>query len=198
MTRHRAAALGLAAAVLLAGCSSNSDDDTADSPPAAQDADAGSDTQTEPADDSAQPDGAAAGDLAPGDTYTWDDGLELTIGQLTEHTPSAQDAPFVPEGEIAFTVPLTLVNGGQEPADLGELSITADGITAGGMLMGIHLDGVTELPSGRLAPGAETDLTMAWTIDEAEQGRDVAIAVLRVTGTLPSETPTWSGTIAAP
>ncbi|WP_432051815.1 hypothetical protein [Streptomyces xiamenensis] len=199
MTRHcRAAALALAAAVLLAGCSSSSDDSTSDTPPAS-----GSDTSTEagtePAeDDAAQPDGAADGDLSPGDTHTWDDGVSLTVGQLTEYTPTAEDAPFVPEGETPFIAPLTIANGSAEPVDIADLAITADGITTGGMLTGAYFDGVTDLPGGRVAPGAETTITLAWTIDEAAHGRDVAIAALRVTETMLAETPTWSGTIVAP
>ncbi|MFI9463772.1 hypothetical protein [Streptomyces xiamenensis] len=198
MTRHRAtAALALAAAVLLAGCSSSSDDSISDTPPAS-----GSDTNaeagTEPADDNAQPDGAADGDLSPGDTHTWDDGVSLTVGQLTEYTPTAEDAPFVPEGETPFIAPLTIANGSAEPVDIADLAITADGITTGGMLTGVYFADVTDLPGGRVAPGAETTITLAWTIDEAAHGRDVAIAALRVTETMPAATPTWSGTIAAP
>jgi hypothetical protein len=85
-----------------------------DNPPAGDNRPA----STEPA-DSGEPQPEA---LEFGKSYTWDDGVTLTVGKPKKFKPSEYAAAEKAKGYLKFTV--TIVNKSDKPLDLGLTYIT--------------------------------------------------------------------------
>lgn len=186
-TRTRTAAIAATAAALLALSACSSDSGNEDKP-----ADAGNGSDSQPDVDQADDDADEAdeadedtdgddsgnsleGDLAVGDTYTWDDtGVSVTVDEVTERTEFGE-YDFFTEGATAFSVGLTIANDGDGPIDLMDIAVIVRGATSGG---DVNFDGASddlEL-SGRLAAGESVSGTWSDSINE-EYGRDLLITI---------------------
>ncbi|MET8537426.1 hypothetical protein ABZV67_38035 [Streptomyces sp. NPDC005065] len=128
-----------------------------------------------------------AEDIAFGKTYTWPDGLKVTVTEARIFTDfTADEGPADPKN-YAFRAKLRLTNGGKAAADLSDIST---------IIMGATEDAVTAAPSafqngaaplaGRLAPGATATKTDDAVIDR-KHGRKILVIVRRGSSTASPE-----------
>lgn len=128
--------------------------------------------QDEPDADSepGQPDASDAGNLAFGETMTWDDGVALTVSAPEPYTPSEFAVGATRENHVVFT--LTLTNGSAEdlsPLPLPTLSSgdqeVSQVVDLGNDLLG-PADDVGIPPTGTIEPGGSVSWRVAWSVDD--------------------------------
>jgi hypothetical protein len=117
--------------------------------------------------------GSQAGDAAPqqltfGQSFTYDDGMMVTIDSPTRYQPSS--SAFIAGGETArsVAVKVTVVNGTAKPLDLIGVSVQA---TAGDQVAEQVFDsakGIGGSPSQTLSPGQRQTFTVAFGLPSAE------------------------------
>lgn len=129
----------------------------------------------EPADDKP----AADTTLKAGETFTYDDGLAVTVDSIKEFTDFGE-YDYPPEnGDTAFRINLTFENGTKEPFALDDLYISVEGTTNGGMAEGNWFENGDKEITGRLAAGVTTTGTSDHTLTD-KYGRDVVVIVGRL------------------
>ncbi|MFZ1382336.1 MAG: hypothetical protein WAS54_06055 [Scrofimicrobium sp.] len=107
-----------------------------------------------------------------GDTYTWDDGLAVTISQPTEFTPSEYSAGAV-EGQTALSYEVTLTNGTDKDVESVMIMLTvASGGSEGSAIFDSN-NGV-EIPTSTILPGKSLTWTVAYSVADPA---DVQISV---------------------
>ncbi|HEX5565868.1 MAG TPA: hypothetical protein VFY14_02825 [Streptomyces sp.] len=137
--------------------------------------------------------GVATG-LKFGESYTWPDGLTVTVVEakvFTDYDPEYESAE---PGETDFRVTLKLTNGGKQPVDLGDLSTIVEGATRGGEAAGTSFERGSLPLEGRLAPG----VTVAKNDDnvlEARYGTKIVVTVQRSSENFDLEFPEFAGEI---
>ncbi|AKG41410.1 hypothetical protein SXIM_00260 [Streptomyces xiamenensis] len=201
---HRAGIAAAAVAGLaLTGCSSSDDNGNARPPLSQNETPAGDDASPDGddvQDDDADPQTQASGDLAPGESYTWESsGLSVTIDRIEELDPSTLEEWDRPkEGRTPFRVHLTVANTGQQPVDLGSLSLNVEGATNGGEVFVGMYSGDVEI-TGRLAPGVTAEKSQSWSLDTEAYGRDILVTASywgdEEDIDLWTEDPQWVGTM---
>lgn len=195
-SRTTTAAAALTAALALTTLTACSDDDS-DTNNANDQATENNtdDTGNTPAPD--QPAGATSDDLAPGDSYTWDNDLTVTVDNIRE-VPDTDigEFDFIPDGHLPFVADVTITNDSDTPYDLAGLQPNAEGATQGGDAPSASFDSINAVGhyEGRLAPGETLETVRGWTIDE-EHGREVVIEAFR-NDDWNLTMPTWVGSIA--
>ncbi|MCE7079612.1 hypothetical protein LZF96_05340 [Streptomyces sp. ST2-7A] len=134
-------------------------------------------------------------DLPLGDTHTWDDGVALTITDVTE-IPADRigEYDYVSEGQTPFTVTLTVVNDSGNPVDLDDFYISVQGITTGGSAESVYLDG-SEILEGRLATGQTREHEEHFSLDTDKYGQDIVIEGNRLSALMGPDSPTWIATL---
>ncbi|TDC73792.1 hypothetical protein [Streptomyces hainanensis] len=141
------------------------------------------------------PDATVPSDLAAGETHEWDDGVSVTLTGVTEiPSDSLGEFDLVTEGHTPFFVELTIVNDGEQPADLGEFSTLVEGATNGGTVDSVYVEG-EEYLEGRLAPGETKEHREPYSIDTAANGSDLVIELWRYQEDMDFDAPTWVATI---
>lgn len=137
----------------------------------------------ESAETSAESTEADAADEAPanpsqptfGDTYTWNDGVAVTVGKPQPFTPTA-DA-FVEDEALraqAYAFDVTVENGSGEPVDSMETSLQA---SSGGEQSGMVFDSAAGIdsPTVSIQPGKSLSFTVVFTLkDPADINMDVS------------------------
>ncbi|XNY99708.1 hypothetical protein ACL90Y_08025 [Micrococcus luteus] len=137
----------------------------------------------ESAETSAESTEADAADEAPanpsqptfGDTYTWNDGVAVAVGQPQRFTPSA--SAFVEDEALraqAYSFDVTVENGSGEPIDSMETSLQA---SSGGEQSGMVYDSAAGLdtPTVSIQPGKSLNFKVVFTLkDPADINMDVA------------------------
>lgn len=118
-------------------------------------------------------------DLEFGEVYEWPDGLAVTVAKAAVFTDFTAEEGAPSETETEFRISLELTNGGEDSADLGELSTFVEGATSGGEAAATEFETGSAPLDGRLAPG----VTAVKTDDNAlekEHGTDIVVTVRRI------------------
>ncbi|MFF7335468.1 hypothetical protein [Streptomyces sp. NPDC008150] len=139
-------------------------------------------------------DGKSAG-LTFGQTYTWDDGLKVTVVEARKFTD--YDSEYGEEatpGATDFRVKIKLTNTGRTAVNLSDLSTLVDGATNGGEASSTSFMKGSAPLEGRLAPGVSTVKTDDNEL-ESKYGKKVVITVQRVSDDLTLDFPEFNGAI---
>ena len=102
------------------------------------------------------------GNPSVGDTYTWPDGLAVTISQPVEYTPSESAAGTV-DGQANLRFEVTVVNGTSEDVEASMILLT---VSSGGRQADEVIDSDWEFPTATILPG--NDLTWNVTYSVAD------------------------------
>lgn len=138
---------------------------------------------------------AADTTLEVGQTFTYDDGLAVTVDSIEEFTDFGEFDYPPEDGETAFRINLTFDNGTKKPFALDDLYITVEGATNGGMASGGYWENGSKEITGRLAPDISTTGTSDHTL-AAKYGRDVVVTIGRLDEPgLMLDDLEWSGSI---
>jgi hypothetical protein len=202
--RIRAVAATIAMAAVLsltAACGSDTSQGTAkraSQTPADNKAD---ETTEEPAEEPVADDQPET-ELAVGDTFRYNDGVEFTVTSIKPITefgayddkPSAKDT--------AFRVTWTVANGTSKPLDLDSWSINPQGATTGGEVTFFYTEKGSKQMTGRLAPSRTGTYTGEYSLPK-EDGNDVVVTAARMDdaflnsddAALLGEDPHWTGAI---
>lgn len=120
-----------------------------------------------------------AEDMAFGKTYTWPDGLKVTVTEARLFTVlTADEGPADPKN-YEFRAKLRLTNGGKAAADLSDISTIVMGATENAITAApsAFQNGAAP-PAGHLAPGATATKTYDAVIDR-RYGRKILVIVQR-------------------
>lgn len=198
MRRHHIAALTLAATLPLAGCSSGDD---GDSKPAAAGSSFDCTLQTTQAewtkhcaDQATEPAEQSSTGLAFGKTYTWPDGLEVSVTSAKQVTQFGEYDRKPDANETGFRIELKLANKGKTAVKLDDLSVIIEGATNGGEAASTTYDVGSEPLEGRLAPGV-TATKNDDSVLEKKYGKKIVATVQRSSEDFDLEFPEFTGTI---
>ncbi|WP_407563328.1 hypothetical protein [Streptomyces sp. 184] len=129
----------------------------------------------EPADDKP----AADTSLKVGETFTYDDGLAITVDSIKEFSDFGE-FDYPPEnGDTAFRINFTFDNGTKKPFALDDLYVSVEGTTNGGMAEGNYWENGSKEITGRVAPGVTTTGTSDHALAD-KYGRDVVVMIGRL------------------
>lgn len=130
-----------------------------------------------------------------GESYTWPDGLKVSVVNakvFTDYDPDLLESPE--PGNTDFRVTLELANTGKAPVDLGDLSLIIEGATNGGEASFTSF-GKGSLPlEGRLAPGV-TATKNNDNVLESKYGKKIVVTVQRSSENFDLDFPEFSGEI---
>ncbi|MFJ1644699.1 hypothetical protein [Streptomyces sp. NPDC088258] len=196
MRVHTAAAAALVLAVTLTGCGSSDSSNDAQPPAATKSSEpAAKESPTEAAVDCAdgdlsqaewmeQCDGSGTGGdggpstgLAFGKSFSWPDGLGVTVVEAKVF--SDWDEYESPDPKATeFRLKLKFTNGSKASVDLSELSILVDGATNGGQASGSTFSRGSAPLEGRIAPGVSAVKTDDNALGK-EFGKKIVVTVQR-------------------
>lgn len=117
-----------------------------------------------------------------GGTYTWADGVKVTVTEakvFTAYDKSLDEGPTA--GSTDYQVMVKVTNGGRTPLDLSNLSVISEGATNGGEAMILPVNNAAPGLEGRLAPGVTVIKADAESLG-TKFGRKIVVTVQR-TGT---------------
>ncbi|MFI0266106.1 hypothetical protein [Streptomyces luteogriseus] len=139
--------------------------------------------------------GAKSTGLKFGETYTWPDGLEVSVVEAKEWTKFteedfAEDDPKATE----FRVLLKLENTGKKPAALDDVSTFIEGATNGGEAAFTEFTTDSEPLGGRLAPGVTVTKTDDNSL-ESKYGKKIVVTVQRNSEAFDLDFPEFTGEI---
>lgn len=195
------AALFLAA---LTACGGGGDDKTASAeaaPSAVESADCTSQTLSQAeymehcAEETPEAESEKLTGLKFGESYTWDDGLKVTVVEakkFTDYDPELLESPE--PGMTDFRVGLKVENGGKAPVALDDLSLIVEGATKGGEAASTIFSKGSEPLEGRLAPGVTVLKNHDNTL-ETGYGKKIVVTVQRITEDFDIEYPEFEGEI---
>lgn len=147
------------AAVSLSGCTS-----TPATP--ADSVSAGSNHPAESATPTPAASTPASDGTAPfGTAYTWADGLSVTISKPTAYTPSSSAAGTV-DGQSSVVLTVTVVNGTDQPFDLGMASISAQSGNTEASQIYDSAKGLESSPMTKLLAGRESTYKVAFSVTD--------------------------------
>lgn len=132
--------------------------------------------------------------LAFGESYTWPDGLKVSVVDAREVTKFGEYDSKPDANETGFRVSLKLTNGAKEPVSLDDLSLIVEGATSGGQAASTSYDVDSEPLEGRLAPGITATKTDD-SVLEKKYGKKVIVTVQRSSENFDLEFPEFTGTI---
>ncbi|MBI0293275.1 hypothetical protein JBE04_01870 [Streptomyces sp. PRKS01-29] len=131
--------------------------------------------------------------LAFGKSYTWPDGLKVSV--VDAHVFTNYTEFEEPEkGKTDFRVRLRLTNTGKSAVKLDDLSTIIEGATNGGEAASTEFENGSNPLEGRLAPGVtvtKTDDSVLGT----RYGRKIVVTVQRASENFDLEFPEFTGTI---
>ena len=127
--------------------------------------------------------------LREGETFTWPDGLAVTVVKADEFRTSGYGA-----GRLPFRLHFTFHNGGDEPLVLDDFATFVEGAARGGKAARTSFSDDTKGISGRLAPGATKKQTEDRVIKK-EYGREIVITLQYGKGATAEDYPEVTATI---
>lgn len=207
--RVRTAALAALLLAALTACGSG-DDSKAETKPSAGKTTAGKEkdvdctdqtldqaTWTEHCADEAGGDGTEqqSTGLKFGQTYTWPDGLKVSVVDAKRFTDFNEEYGETPEpGATDFRVTLKLENTGTKPAALDDLSLIVEGATNGGEAAFTIFENGSQPLEGRLAPGVAATKTADHVL-ETKYGKKIVVTVQRNSDDFSLDFPEFNGEI---
>lgn len=115
-----------------------------------------------------------------GQTYTWPDGVKVTITQAKIFTAYDKDLDETPtKGSTDYQVMIKIVNGGHAQLDLNTLSIITAGATNGGEAESTSWNNAAPGLEGRVAPGVTVTKADPETL-ATKFGRRIVVTVQRM------------------
>ncbi|WP_405542461.1 hypothetical protein OG478_12355 [Streptomyces phaeochromogenes] len=139
-------------------------------------------------------DGQTTG-LKFGESYTWPDGLKVTVVEAKVFTDYGPDFESAEPGETDFRVKLKLENGSKAAVPLDDLSLIIDGATNGGQAASTSFENGSEPLEGRLAAGRSVTKTDD-NVLETKYGKKIVVTVQRSSENFDLEFPEFEGEIA--
>lgn len=133
-------------------------------------------------------------DLKFGQSYTWPDGLKVSVIDATRVTKFGEYESKPDLDETGFRVRLKLTNRGKTPAQLDKLSTIIEGATNGGEAASTDYEEGSEPLEGRLAPGVTTVKTDDGVL-EKRHGSKIVVRVQRWSDDFDQAFPEFTGTI---
>lgn len=130
-----------------------------------------------------------------GESYTWPDGLKVSVTEakvFTEH--DAELLESAEPGNTDFRVRLKLTNSGKSAVALDDLSLIVEGATKGGEAAQTAFENGAEPLEGRLAPGVSATKTNDNTL-ETKYGRKIIVTVQRSSEAADLDFPEYTGSI---
>ncbi|MFF5308594.1 hypothetical protein [Streptomyces massasporeus] len=139
--------------------------------------------------------GAKSTGLEFGESYTWPDGLKVSVVDAKRFTDFNEDVLESPEpGSTDFRVTLKLENGSKEPAALDDLSLIVEGATNGGEASFTMFENGSQPLEGRLAPGVKTTKNADHVL-ETKYGKKIVVTVQRNSENFDLDFPEFNGEI---
>jgi hypothetical protein len=139
--------------------------------------------------------GAQSTGLKFGETYTWPDGLKVTVAEAKVFTDFNEDLLESPEpGSTNFRVTLKVDNGSKEPVALDDLSLIVEGATNGGEAAFTMFENGSQPLEGRLAPGVSASKNADHVL-ETKYGKKIVVTVQRNSENFDLDFPEFSGEI---
>lgn len=131
-----------------------------------------------------------------GQTFTWDDGVTVTVTEARVFTDyDTELGESAKAGETDFRVMVKVVNDSFKPVDLGTLSTIVEGATNGGEASGTEFENGSEPMTGRVGPGVTVTKTND-NVLESKYGRKVVVTVQRTSDTAATfDFPEFTGSI---
>jgi hypothetical protein len=146
---------------------------------------------TEPSED----DGAKTTGLKFGESYTWPDGLKVTVTEAKVFTDYDEEILESAEpGMTDFRISLKVENGGKTAVALDDLSIIVEGATKGGQAASTSFSKGSEPLEGRLAPGV-TVVKNNDNVLEKAYGKRIVVTVQRSSDDFSLTFPEFEGEI---
>ncbi|WP_049574329.1 hypothetical protein [Streptomyces sp. SBT349] len=132
--------------------------------------------------------------LAVGDVFTWEGGVMASVDDIDERSERGEYDSY-PEGHAAFTAEVTFDNESDESLSLSDFVFDAVSTADGAEAAVIHIEDVTDGLQGSLEPGASERLTLSWSLDTEQHGRDLTFVATRGTSTGEGDRPEWAGSL---
>ncbi|MEU6000272.1 hypothetical protein ABZ837_20900 [Streptomyces sp. NPDC047197] len=144
-------------------------------------------------------DGAGAEEQATGlkfgESYTWPDGLKVSVAEAKVFTDyDAELMESAEPGSTDFRVKLKLTNSGKSAVSLDDLSVIVEGATNGGEAESTAFENGAEPLDGRLAPGVSATKTDD-SVLETKYGKKVVVTVQRSSEDSDLDFPEFAGSI---
>ncbi|MEV6750878.1 hypothetical protein [Streptomyces sp. NPDC051214] len=145
----------------------------------------------------AEADGAEekATGLKFGESYTWPDGLKVSVTEakvFTDHDAELMES--AEPGNTDFRVRLKLTNSGKSAVALDDLSLIVEGATKGGEASQTAFEKGGEPLEGRLAPGVSATKTND-NVLETKYGKKIIVTVQRSSDAANLDFPEYTGAI---
>ncbi|MGW6023826.1 hypothetical protein [Streptomyces sp. NPDC055099] len=145
----------------------------------------------------AEADGAEekATGLKFGESYTWPDGLKVSVVEakvFTDHDAELMES--AEPGNTDFRVRLKLTNSGKSAVALDDLSLIVEGATKGGEASQTAFEKGSEPLEGRLAPGVSATKTND-NVLETKYGKKIIVTVQRSSEAANLDFPEYTGAI---
>jgi hypothetical protein len=139
--------------------------------------------------------GGAATGLRFGESYTWPDGLKVSVVEAKVFTDyDAELMESAEPGHTDYRVKLKLTNTGKSAAALGDLTLITEGATKGGEAASTSFENGGEPLQGRLAPGVSATKTDDGVL-ETKYGKKIVVTVQRSSDEMNLEFPEFAGSI---
>lgn len=130
-----------------------------------------------------------------GESYTWPDGLKVTVVEAKVFTDyDGELLESAEPGMTDFRLSLKLENTGKVSADLGDLSTIVEGATNGGQAAFTQFENGARPLEGRLASGVSATKTDD-NVLESKYGKKVVVTVQRSSEDFDLEFPEFEGEI---
>lgn len=140
-------------------------------------------------------DGGKSKGLTFGESYTWPDGLKVTVVEAKVFTDYDKELMESAEpGKTDFRVKLKLENTGKAPAALDDLSTIIEGATNGGEAATTAFENGSAPLEGRLAPGVSATKTDD-SVLETKYGKKIVVTVQRSSDNFDLDFPEFTGEI---
>lgn len=145
----------------------------------------------------AEADGAEkkATGLEFGESYTWPDGLKVSVTEakvFTDHDAELMES--AEPGNTDFRVRLKLTNSGKSAVALDDISLIVEGATKGGEAAQTAFEKGAEPLEGRLAPGVSATKTND-NVLETKYGKKIIVTVQRSSEAANLDFPEYTGAI---
>lgn len=133
--------------------------------------------------------------LTFGESYTWPDGLKVTVVEARVFTDYDTELLESAEpGETDFRVKLKLTNGGKAAVALDDVTTIIEGATNGGQAATTVFENGSEPLEGRLAPGVSAVKTDD-NVLEPKYGKKIVVTVQRASDDFSLDFPEFTGEI---
>ena len=136
----------------------------------------------------------ASTSLAVGDTFTYEDGLAVTIDSIEKIIKYGEYDEHPDKGQTAFRVSITFTNNTGKPFDLDDVYLTAQGATNGGEVIDMFIEAGAKAMTGRVADGVKTTKTAEYAIDD-QYGKKILLTFSRLSADWDAPEPEWTGDI---